>query len=238
MVGSVLPWVLFTSDNCQQFDRAFACLYNSGSVTDEKITSLLQPFLAPDSLSHDQLQRVKLYLDLLLKWNAKVNLTAIRSPEEIVSRHFGESFFAARELAKAAPDAASAVDIGSGAGFPGLPIKLWLPEIDLTLIESNQKKAAFLREAIRTLGIYNVEVKAVRAEQLSSKHEIVTLRAVEQFERVLSIAFGLMAPKAVLSLLIGNSQTSVAKRLLPGVKWKEPIPIPKSDRRAILIGRA
>lgn len=237
MVGHLLPWPLAV-DGCLRFDRAFACLYNSDSVTDEKITSLLGPFLAPDSLSPDQLQNVKLYLDLLLKWNAKVNLTAIRSEEEVVTRHFGESFFAARELAKAAPEAASAADVGSGAGFPGLPIKLWLPEIDLTLIESNQKKAAFLREASRTLELDHTEVKAVRAEQLSSKYEIVTLRAVEQFERVLPVAFGLLAANAVLGLLIGSSQASVAKRLLPSLEWNEPIPIPNSDHRIIFIGRS
>lgn len=207
-------------------------------MTDEKITSLLEPFLTPDSLSPKQLQKIRDYFDLLLKWNAKVNLTAIRSAEEIVTRHFGESFLAARELAKAAPDVTSIVDVGSGAGFPGLPIKLWSPEIDLTLVESNQKKAAFLREAIRTLGLDGIQVKAVRAEQLRSKYEIVTLRAVEQFERVLPIVFALLALKGVLGLLIGSSQASIAKRLLPSVEWHEPIPIPNSSQRVLLVGRA
>lgn len=207
-------------------------------MTDEKITSLLQPFLAPDSLSPGQLQKVKRYLDLLLKWNAKINLTAIRSAEGIVTRHFGESFFAARELSKAAPEATSAVDVGSGAGFPGLPIKLWLPEINLTLVESNQKKAAFLREAIRALELDHVEVKAIRAESIVSKYGLLTLRAVEGFDNVLPTAFRLLGENAVLCLLIGTSQVAVAMRLLPGISWNEPVPIPRSRERLVLIGRA
>src|SRR5271157_6453642 len=123
-----------------------------------RIAELLQPFLqqANDQrpTANDALyNHISTYIDILLRWNARINLTAIRDEEEIVTRHFGESLFAARHLFPNTPHVGTAAlgcpaerssairvaDLGSGAGFPGLPIKLWAPEISLTLIESNQK---------------------------------------------------------------------------------------------------
>ena len=219
------------------FDCSFQYLYNSFRVTIEKIYSLLEPFIAPDSISPEQSQQVHAYLDLLLKWNEKINLTAIRPAEEIVTRHFGESFFAVREFSKLQPSPASAVDVGSGAGFPGLPIKIWFPEVQLTLVESNHKKVAFLREAVRILGLKNVEVLAIRAEEASSKFELVTLRAVERFEKALSIAAALLLPRGFLVLLIGESQVAIAQESLPNFTYREPIPIPLSEKRVLLIAQ-
>ena len=213
------------------------CLYNSACVTAEKINSLLEPFLPPASISPAQVRQVQIYLDLLLKWNAKINLTAVRSAEEIVTRHFGESFFAARHLAKVVPGAASAVDVGSGAGFPGLPIKIWSPEITLKLVESSQKKVAFLRETIRVLGLTNVEVRAIRAVELKSKFDLVTLRAVERFERILPVAAILLENGASLALMVGKAQVAVACRLLPNLTWSDPTSVPGSRERVLLIGR-
>src|SRR4051794_3534988 len=116
-----------------------------------RIAELLRPFVGPNDVRPELLDRLKLYLDLLLKWNARVNLTAIRDAEEIVTRHFGESLFAARTLFAGNNEANTLADVGSGAGFPGIPIKLWATQVHLTLIESQNKKATFLREAIRTV---------------------------------------------------------------------------------------
>lgn len=202
----------------------------------EEIKSLLVPFLAPDSLSPEQIGQIQLYLDLLLKWNSKVNLTAIRSEKEIVTRHFGESLFAARQFANAAPSAASVADIGSGAGFPGLPINIWTPRMELTLVESNHKKASFLREVVRALNLAKVEVLAIRAEELRSKFELVTLRAVEHFESILPVAGNLLQNDGSLALLIGETQIAVAKRILQNLAWSEAVPIPCSRQRVLLIG--
>src|SRR5438094_5607441 len=111
----------------------------------DRIGDLLLPFINGSVLSGAQAKQLSLYLDLLLKWNSKINLTAVRDPEEIVTRHFGESLFAARQLFPE-PIAGTVIDVGSGAGFPGIPIKIWNDAADLTLIESNQKKAVFLHE--------------------------------------------------------------------------------------------
>ena len=93
------------------------------TLREDRIPELLVPFLEGSALSTAQLERLRAYLDLLLKWNSKINLTAVRDPEEIVTRHFGESLFAAKRLFQD-NQAESVIDVGSGAGFPGIP-KTW-----------------------------------------------------------------------------------------------------------------
>lgn len=186
--------------------------------------------------------QIPIYLDLLLRWNARTNLTAIRAPEEIITRHFGESLFAAQQIFPAgnspgsnAP-AATLADVGSGAGFPGLPMKLWATQLQVTLIESHQKKAAFLREVIRALKLTDVEVQATRAQQITQTFDTVTLRAVEHFDQILPIAAKLVRPGGRLALLIGEDQIPAAGSLLPSFKWDNPYTIPNSQRRVLLIG--
>jgi 16S rRNA (guanine527-N7)-methyltransferase len=206
-----------------------------------RIPELLYPFLnAP--LSPSQLKNISTYIDLLLRWNSRINLTAIREPEEIVTRHFGESLFAARHLFPQAndqrPTANDVVDIGSGPGFPGIPIKLWASQIHLTLIESNQKKATFLREVVRTLTLTDVDIFAGRAEDFPTPADVVTLRAVERFEQILPIATSLVKPTGRLALLIGNAQLGLTKDLTPNFHWEDPVPIPLASTRTLLIGKS
>ena len=203
-----------------------------------RIIEGLAPFLENHALSAEQLARISAYLELLLKWNSSVNLTSIRSPEVIVSRHFGESLFAARKLRSLSPPPASLLDFGSGAGFPGIPIKIWVPELRVTLIESRQKKATFLNEVIRSLGLQDIAVANLRAEKLGTDADVVTLRAVEKFESALPIAQGLIRPGGKLALLIGSQQAPVARSLLHQFTWQEPAPVPLSSSRILLIGHA
>lgn len=221
-----------------------------------RIDELLRPFLesgakAPDraftGLSPSQLQSISIYIDILIRWNARVNLTAIRHPEEIVTRHFGESLFVAQHLFPTASPGGSAeqtspvnvIDLGSGAGFPGLPIKLWAPQIHLTLIESNQKKAIFLREVVRTLALADVDVFAGRADALAATGEdgdIVTLRAVERFEAILPTVADLVVSGGRMALLIGEAQLGPLKRLTPRFHWGETTLLPQSSARVLAIG--
>jgi len=196
-------------------------------------------------LTPTQLQNISTYIDLLLRWNSRINLTAIRNPEEIVTRHFGESFFAARHLFPSPnpchPEGAALatedlIDFGSGAGFPGIPIKIWAPELRVTLIESNQKKATFLREVARTITLTNVDVFSARAQDFPGQAAIVTLRAVERFGTALVMAARLVAPGGQLALLIGQSQFDQARQLLPSFEWRDAIPVPKSASRLLLTG--
>jgi 16S rRNA (guanine527-N7)-methyltransferase len=215
-----------------------------------RIAELLQPFLndseqneEPAVLSPDQLKDISIYIDLLLRWNARINLTSIRKEEEIVTRHFGESLFAARHLfpsqeqcRRERPRSCTVIDVGSGAGFPGIPIKIWAPEINLTLIESNQKKATFLREVTRTITLTNVNIFPGRAEDYPSPPaDLVTLRAVDRFETSLPVATGLVAPGGRLALLISELQVIRGKELTPTLAWQVPRPIPHSSSRVLAI---
>jgi 16S rRNA (guanine527-N7)-methyltransferase len=208
----------------------------ANSIGLERITELLVPFVGPTPLADSELSSIRTYIDLLLKWNAKLNLTAIRDPEEIVTRHFGESLFAARQLFPTRNSHESVIDVGSGAGFPGLPLKLWSPNLDLTLVESNHRKATFLREVIRALDMKSAKVLTERAESVSLRADLVTFRAVERFERILPIAFGLVKPEGRIALLIGEAQVEVAQAALRTVTWDEPLPIPQTRSGRLLIG--
>jgi 16S rRNA (guanine527-N7)-methyltransferase len=206
-------------------------------MTDRRIAQLLQPFLVNAGLWDQQIGAIQTYLDLLLKWNAKLNLTAIRDPEEIVTRHFGESLFAARQLIPQRTENQTVIDVGSGAGFPGLPIKIWAPSVKLTLIESNRRKSTFLRELTRALGMQDVEVVTARAESLSIRADLVMFRAVEHFEETLRIASALAHPGGRLAILIGAQQVAKTRAVLPGIGWSDPSPIPNSNNRVVLVGQ-
>jgi 16S rRNA (guanine527-N7)-methyltransferase len=230
-------------------------------MDDARIAELLAPFLSDSPqrpghegsasatdlavLSRAQLRSISTYIDLLLHWNARVNLTAVRSPEEIVTRHFGESIFAARHLfpkAKAgtAPmnqGSPLVIDVGSGAGFPGLPIKIWAPHVRLTLIESNQKKTTFLREVVRSLRLTGVDASIGRANAFTGpKGDVVTLRAVERFESTLPVAADLVGEAGCLAMLVGEAQVRGVCALVPGLQWSEPARLPLSANRVLIIG--
>jgi 16S rRNA (guanine527-N7)-methyltransferase len=197
-----------------------------------RIAQLLQPFIQLDEM---RLAAISKYIDLLIKWNARINLTAIRAPEEIVQRHFGESLFAASHVLAEKP-VKTAIDLGSGAGFPGVPFALLAPEVEVTLIESNQKKWTFLKELIYVLGLRNVKVFGGRAESYSQTADLVMLRAVEKFGETVSLALKLVSPGGRLALLIGTSQIDLAKSLLADAQWQEPLAIPSGHSRVLLVG--
>lgn len=212
-----------------------------------RIARLLEPFLGADflpgepaALTDPQVQQISAYIDLLVRWNARMNLSAVRDADGIVTRHFGESLFAARHLFPGNPDRpyqSRLIDVGSGAGFPGLPIKIWSHEVRITLIESNQKKAAFLREVIRRLGLKDATVFSGRAESFPGQAEVVTLRAVERFEAALGVAARLVLPGGRIALLIGRAQVERAHELARDVQWQPATPIPQSLSRVLMIGQ-
>jgi 16S rRNA (guanine527-N7)-methyltransferase len=224
----------------------------------EHIAELLEPFLGrkgPEQLADQNLERISMYIEILLRWNAKINLTAIRDPEEIVTRHFGESFLLALQLFPGArrgrPDsswqsstrlesketACRLADLGTGAGFPGIPIAIWNPAVSVTLIEANHKKAIFLREVVRNLGLTRVNVENVRGETLASEEfDIVTLRAVERFKEAFAVAAHLIRPSGRLALLISSSQATDVQTNCTNFAWSATQPIPLSEQRIVLIG--
>jgi 16S rRNA (guanine527-N7)-methyltransferase len=196
------------------------------------IAQLLQPHI---QLDESRLIAISKYIDLLVKWNARINLTAVRAPEEMVQRHFGESFFAANHmLAERAVD--KVIDLGSGAGFPGVPFAMLAPGTHVTLIESNQKKATFLRELIFQLDLKNAQVFADRGEKHTQTADVVTMRAVESFGMVLQLAVKLVEPEGRIALMIGSAQVQEAISLGMQMKWNEPVPVPGGHSRVLLVG--
>jgi 16S rRNA (guanine527-N7)-methyltransferase len=173
------------------------------------------------------------YLSLLLRWNVCVNLTAIRDEEGILSRHFVESILCARALPAGI---VTLLDFGSGAGFPGIPIALCRPEIDVTLAESKGKKAAFLQEAIRVLGI-SAKVYAQRAESLSAQFDCVTLRAVDHMPQAVKAASRLVAPNGWLALMTTGADLAALQLAAgPAWSWSKALPLPGGGDRLLALG--
>lgn len=182
-----------------------------------------------------QVGQIQEYIKLLLAWNEKVNLTAIREPLDILHRHFCESMFAAKLVDL---DGCRIADIGTGGGFPGLPLKILLPNAQIALVESSIKKAAFLAEVIRTLGLSNVNVVVSRYEELGEEIapiDYLCARALGDFGSFLTwAATNSVGAKRVLLWLGAKDVEEVQKT--GGWTWENPVPVPQSLRRVIMIG--
>ncbi|WP_109485770.1 16S rRNA (guanine(527)-N(7))-methyltransferase RsmG [Occallatibacter savannae] len=176
------------------------------------------------------------YLDLLMKWNARMNLTAVRSRAEILRTHFVECIACARAVPQ---EVHSLLDLGSGAGFPGIPISICRPEIAVMLVESQTKKAAFLHEAVRSLGI-GAKVLACRAETITAKFDCVTLRAVDRMSIAAATGARLLQNGGwLVALTTRTSMEEVQKAAGPVLKpeWIQ-IDLPGSEQRLLLMAQA
>lgn len=197
-----------------------------------RINELLHEF-GQEPLDRDQSDRFEEYLSLLVRWNARVNLTAIRDREGILRRHFVESIVCARALPAGV---AHLLDFGSGAGFPGIPIALCRPEIAVTLAESQGKKAAFLREAVRRLGI-RAKVHSDRAELLRNVFDCLTLRAVDKMEAAVQVAALLVRPGGWLALMTtGKSLAVLESAVGSGYRWQMQIQLPGGEDKILAVG--
>jgi 16S rRNA (guanine527-N7)-methyltransferase len=165
-----------------------------------------------EGLSTSQLDALCEHYRLLLSWNERLNLTRVVSAAEAARIHYVESLFLGAQLP---PGELRIVDVGSGAGFPGIPLAILRPECKIDLVESHQRKAVFLREAIR--GLSNVRVLAKRAEDVSTQYDWLVSRAVRPTE-VLSLR---MAPN--VAILMGAEDVESARI----------VPVPGSDRRVV-----
>ena len=174
-------------------------------------------------LRPEQFETLQQHYDLLRRWNRVLNLTSIEDVKEAAERHYGESLFLAAHLPAGALRIA---DLGSGAGFPGFPVAVARPDCTITLVESHQRKAVFLREASR--GMANVRVLAQRAEAVGEAFDFVISRAVSYEELGRSLAR--LAPAA--ALLTGTD----APTEVLGFRWDEPVRLPWGKQRFLRIG--
>ena len=205
------------------------------SPNNSQINEALKPYGVLPTV--DLLGGIKTYIELLLKWNKSVSLTTITEPEEILRFHFGESLFA---LPMLPVEKSRLADVGSGAGFPGLPLAMARSSLAVTLIEPNAKKFAFLNEVIRQTGLSNATAVRARTSDLRSSQDrvdAVTARAVGQCEDLLGWANEKLTPGGKLILWVGDQD---AKNIVrdTGFQWDTPVLIPHTDHRVILVGNA
>ncbi|MGH9691736.1 MAG: 16S rRNA (guanine(527)-N(7))-methyltransferase RsmG [Candidatus Acidiferrales bacterium] len=180
--------------------------------------------------------QVLAYMSLLQRWSQRISLTAVSDPFEILRFHFGESFFAG--AAVPILDGRLA-DVGSGAGFPGLPLKMLRPKIHLTLIEANLKKCAFLSEVIRILNLDHVSIVRGRMEAHIMGHErfdIVTARAVGQTRNLLRFAGTSLTEIGKMVFWLGEHDIAEMAAKEHSWQWDTPREIPGSERRFLLVG--
>jgi 16S rRNA (guanine527-N7)-methyltransferase len=170
------------------------------------------------------------YCLLLIRWNSRNNLTAIRGEEGILSRHFVESIRCARRLPAGI---STLLDFGSGAGFPGVPIALCRPEIAVTLAESQGKKAAFLQEAVRVLGV-SAKVQSGRAEKLRMEFDCVTMRAVDRMQEAVMAAAKLVKRGGWLVAMTTSCEVEKLRMALGAeFSWSDAIALPGSEDRVL-----
>lgn len=185
------------------------------SLLHERLGTLID--LAPA-----QVQQLQKHFELLIQWNKVLNLTSVREEDEIVERHYCESLFVAAHLP---PGALRVADVGSGAGFPGIPIAVARPECSIALVESRQRKSVFLRESTR--GLPNVKVIAKNAADVTESFDWSTSRAVEY-----------STIEKALSKLAKHVAILAGEQRPPGMcfTWNDPIKLPWGQRRFLWIG--
>lgn len=185
------------------------------------------------ALSESQLGSFEAYLELILRWNGRTNLTAIRDEEGILRRHFVESIACAAAIPAGV---VSVLDLGSGAGFPGIPIAICRPEVHVTLAESQGKKAAFLAEAVRTLGL-TAKVHAARAENLTQSYDCVTMRAVDRMDAAITTGAALVRAGGYLAPMTTRQDAQMVHLAAgEGFCWQEPVAVAGSTEKIVILG--
>jgi 16S rRNA (guanine527-N7)-methyltransferase len=194
------------------------------------------------SVADEVVAGLERYYLLLAKWNAKVNLTAFRlsstGDDEAVDRLLIEPLAAARHVPA---DAKSLLDAGSGGGSPAIPLKLALPRSSLRMVEVKTRKAVFLREAVRELGLQDTEVETSRFEELLARPElhesanVVSIRAVRVEPRVLATLQAFLKPGGMLFLFRGPAGSHTVEAVTPPLLWKATFPLVDSLRSRLVV---
>jgi 16S rRNA (guanine527-N7)-methyltransferase len=203
-------------------------------LTDTYIRRVLEPYGVVSS--PEICEAVRKYCALLVQWNQKISLTAVRDPEQILRFHFGESLFAAAAVPIRGGRLA---DVGSGAGFPGLPLRIAIKNLAVTLIESNAKKATFLSEVIRELHLDHCDVFRGRMDSYEAdngaRFDFIAARALGQHDAMLRWARRKLSPSGRVVLWLGE-EVAAAISQAAGWSWTSPTLIPGADRRVLLVG--
>jgi 16S rRNA (guanine527-N7)-methyltransferase len=202
-------------------------------LSNEVIARELRPYGAIASAR--LCDQIRIYVDLLLRWNQRSSLTTVTDPEGIVRFHFGESLLAVPAVPIRHGRLA---DVGSGAGFPAVPIRMVSEDLNVILIESNQKKATFLSEIVRELQLSNVDVRRSRMEDIDFARDavdFVTARALGIDDEFLDWSRRALNPDGSVVLWLGEESAREVSRDASW-KWADSIRIPQSERRVVLQG--
>jgi 16S rRNA (guanine527-N7)-methyltransferase len=207
------------------------------SVPDAReIHRILSPF-GGAALPEAKIDLIQRYLAILLFWNQRVSLTSMESAEEILARQFGESLLAVSALSV---EKGRLADVGSGAGFPGIALKIFAPGLEVHLIEQNAKKATFLRETARFLSLEDIFVSGKDYQQFpaeSGSLDWITAKALGGYEELLNWAHSRLSSTGKVALWLGSNDASRISAVC-GWRWARPITIPDSQRRALISGTA
>jgi 16S rRNA (guanine527-N7)-methyltransferase len=190
-------------------------------------------------LPSDAVTRLIDYVALLRKWNRVYNLTAVREPQEMVTRHLLDCLAVLPHVS-----ARTILDVGSGAGLPGIPLALALPRALVTLLDSSEKKASFLKQAVIELRLANATVVQERVEawRTRASFELVITRAFADLAEFLALAGRLCARNGVMAVMKGALPQGVLDRLAPGFELKKVVPLQvpglRAERHLVLVQRA
>lgn len=216
-------------------------LKNKLAVCDQELLARGVETLAID-LSFELQDKLLIYCRELQKWNKRINLIARNTPAaEIIEKHFLDSLTLLPCIAELAASSPSLLDVGTGAGFPGLVLAAAMPELTVTLVEPRQKRVSFLRHIIRTLQLTNVRVIARRLEQAELRNQnfsCITSRAVADIDGFLALIKGTAGPKSVVITMqaVDNSDLWEINRL--GKDWqlleKREVQLPFSGAQRVL----
>ena len=200
-------------------------------ISNQSISEVLQKYgFTPDLKT---CEKIRIYISLLIHWNNRISLTSITAPLDILKLHFGESIYG---VTAGAVSFGRLADVGSGAGFPGIPLSLANPNIQVTLIEPNLKKSVFLLEVKRALDLKNAEVIRSRMESINGSFNFISSRAFGQPDAFLQFARTHLLAGGKVVLWVGQDDANALMANERQWFWSAPVLIPDSKRRCILAG--
>jgi 16S rRNA (guanine527-N7)-methyltransferase len=215
--------------------RQISRYYYVSSIIEMTTAADFRNWLSPyvSELPDEQVAKLLTYLDMLLLWNRRMSLTSLIDAREIAQVLVGESVVAA---ARFGINNGRLADVGSGAGFPGLPLKILSPALEVTLIEPNSRKAVFLEEVIRRLGLVNAEVSHKRLEKLDIESESldwVTSRGLAVRDEILEFSARALKRRGKV-VLWGSEGEATILRKNEAWQWEKAEKLPGTDNRVIL----